>query len=434
MAPTKVLVVDDRALYRKILRDVVNELPGARTVGTAVNGENAIQEVARLRPDLVLLDVEMPVMDGLTALKHLRKSHPKLPVVMVSSPSKSAADMTMQALQEGAVDFIEKPAGVNPADSRRRLLTALRQVLTLARREVVAPAAPKPVEVPAAVGAPEVTRDLEAKAAAPGSRIRVITGPDAAQPAAKGPVAVPAPTPAAPAEDRRAPEKRRATAPSPAPRSHLRVARAPRSFPDLRPDLPSRISVLAIGTSTGGPAALTKVIPLLPANLPVPVVVVQHMPAGFTKSLAGQLDGRSELAVVEAAEGDDVVAGRVFIAPGGRHMEVVKKSGRMKVRLHDGDPVHNCRPSVDVLFESLASSMDSPVLSLIMTGMGDDGSDGVEMLSRKGSYNLSQDEASCVVYGMPRAVAERGVVHEVLSLERIAPRIREILALGGARR
>lgn len=416
LTPVRVLVCDDRALYRKILRDVVDELPGARTVGAAVNGDNALQEVARLKPDLLLLDVEMPVMDGLTALKRLKKTRPDLTVVMVSSTSRSSADLTMQALEVGAVDFIEKPAGMNPTDSRRKLMTALKPVLALVRKVIEDKRRPM-AEVPAAVGAEAPARSVARAVPEPVAKAR----PDAIR------VVSSSPAPAAPREASTQAAPRRVH------RTPLRVARPPVPQVELRKDRPRRFSVLAIGTSTGGPAALGTVIPALPADLGVPVVIVQHMPAGFTKSLAAQLDAKSALEVREAAEGDLVEPGVALIAPGGRHMEVVKKGTRSVVHLHEGEPVHNCRPSVDVLFESLGSA-DLPVLSLIMTGMGEDGSGGVLRLSGRGSYNLAQDEGSCVVYGMPRAVTERGLVHEVLPLGRIAARIREILVPNGVGR
>lgn len=429
MADTKVLVVDDMGLYRKILKDVVDHLPGAVTVGTAVDGQNALIQVERLDPDLILLDVEMPVMDGLTTLKHLHRRYPNIRVVMVSGTSKSAVDLTMQALEQGAVDFIEKPAGANPNDSRRRLREALTPVLrhiseakasqevrVMKQAEVQQPPMESLQAVPgaavAARGAPggvARTQGRSVPTLVSSTSARTATGDisrnsggtvTALRP--RSVRAVPSPAPAAPAKE----------------------------AVGMRRDVPPRFSVLAIGTSTGGPAALAQLIPLLPANLPVPVVIVQHMPPGFTQSLASRLDSRSPLAVKEAAAGDVLVPGGVLVAPGGRHMAVVKKNGVLSVQLHDEPPVRSCRPSVDVLFKSLAVAMDVPVLSVVMTGMGDDGADGVAALAPRGSYNLVQDEASCVVYGMPRAVAERGLAHETMQIDRLARRIRELLRCG----
>jgi two-component system chemotaxis response regulator CheB len=382
MNATKVLVVDDRVLYRKILRDVVDQLPGAVTVGTAVNGENCLRQVERLHPDLVLLDVEMPVMDGLSTLKVLKRDFPGIKVVMVSGGSRSAADLTVQALEHGAVDFIPKPNGNSPEDSRRQLTERIGSVLTLVREANPAPEARAPEP---ARPAPAHPGDLSAPRA---PRLAVVPPPPA-----------------------------------------LRVV--PKVTAELRKDVPRRFSVLAVGTSTGGPAALGVLIPALPASFPLPVVVVQHMPPGFTHSLAQHLNSRSELTVSEAQDGDEVARGRVLIAPGGRHMEVVRDGGRFVVRMNDGPPVRSCRPSVDVLFESVASAMSTPVLSLVMTGMGDDGANGVGALAQKGSYNLVQDAESCVVFGMPRAVAERGLAHEHHPLNKLAQRLRELAGNSG---
>lgn len=401
MPATKILVVDDRVLYRKILKDVVDKIPDAVTIGTAVHGQNALYQVERLHPDLVLLDVEMPVMDGLTTLKHLRAKHPKVAVVMVSGTSKSAADLTMQALDQGAIDFIEKPSGSNPNDSRKKLAAALTLVVNLVQQQSAPPPPPKvvPVAPPQAVIPVPVSRPPRPAVAA----LRVVK----AAPAERRP-GVPAP--------RRKP-----------------VVQASITESLKRADTPGKFSIIAIGTSTGGPAALGKLVPALPADLGIPVVVVQHMPPGFTRSLAAQLDARSGLHVKEAEQDEPVVAGTVFIAPGGRHMEVVKRNGRMSIHLQDEAQVKNCRPSVDVLFESLASAAELPVLSVVMTGMGDDGTTGVAKLASRGSYNLTQDAESCVVYGMPRVVAERGLSHEALPLTKLANRIRELaIRSGGA--
>lgn len=381
MQATKVLVVDDRVLYRKILRDVIDALPDATTVGTAIHGENALFQVERLEPDLVLLDVEMPVMDGLTTLRELKKRKPGLKVVMVSGANRSAADMTIEALEAGAMDFIPKPNGKSPDDSRRQLKERIVPVISLVR------------------------------------------GKDGqGRPQARGPGPARRPTPV-----------RRPLGAVPVPAAaRPKVGVTPQA--KLRDRPPARFSLFAVGTSTGGPAALGKLIPLLPANFPLPVVMVQHMPPGFTRSLADQLDGRSPLEVKEGEEGMEVIKGRVIIAPGGRHMEVVPRNGRLVVKLHDGPPVRSCRPSVDVLFRSIAAQVEVPALSLVMTGMGDDGADGVEALSRRGSFNLVQDADTSVVYGMPRAVHERGLAHEVHPIDRLASRVKELAGGSGGHR
>lgn len=351
-----VLVVDDSVLYRKVLSQILEEIRGVQVVATASNGRLALRRIELQRPDLVILDVEMPVMGGLETLKELKRRRVDVPVIMVSG--NGSADVTMEAIALGALDFVEKPSARNPLAARDSLLTALRPVIEdyIQRRR------------------------------------RTQGGAQRAQPS--GP----------------------------------RVSRsAPRRAPAGRPRIvPARISLLAIGISTGGPSALNQLIPSLARGLRLPVVLVQHMPAGFTRSLAAQLDRRASVEVKEAEPGDALRPGRVLVAPGGRHMVVRRANGELQISLNGDAPVKACRPSVDVLFSSLAGLTRRPVLSVILTGMGDDGADGVELLRRHGGYNLAQDEESCVVYGMPRAVAERGLADEVLPLERIALRINEL--------
>jgi len=210
----------------------------------------------------------------------------------------------------------------------------------------------------------------------------------------------------------------------------------PRTTGRVRGVPPARLSLLAIGVSTGGPNALHELVPALSPQLSLPVLIVQHMPAGFTRSLAAKLDRVCGLEVREAEDGDEIRAGRILIAPGGRHMVGRKLDSRLVVGITDGTPVKSCRLSVDVLFRSLAGLTPSAILTLTLTGMGDDGADGVQTLARYGSYNLVQDEETCVVYGMPRAVNERGLAHEVHPLSRLAARINDLGRRGprGARR
>lgn len=434
MPKTRVLVVDDGSLYRKILVDIVNHLPDAVTVGSAIHGQNALKQVERLHPDLVLLDVEMPVMDGLTTLRILRARHPKTRVVMVSGTSRSATDLTVRALEHGAVDFIEKPSGANPSDSRRQLTSALVPVMEMLRADLepceqaagderaarhASPAADNDTQVkPAVVSVAMGTSTAARPGAAPTPKLaRTVTS--------SGPVLKAPSSPSAPRARPRGTKKRSG------PTTPLRVVPAP-ATKAKRGDVPRAFSVLAIGTSTGGPAALAQLIPKLPKGLPVPVLVVQHMPPGFTESLATRLDAKSQLKVKEAQDSDALAPGCVFIAPGGRHMVVEKHGGGLRIRLQDSEPVKSCRPSVDVLFRSLVGVVERPVLSVVMTGMGDDGADGVQALTNVGSYNLAQDQASSVVFGMPRAVAERGLQHEVIDISGMAARVCAILGCGGA--
>jgi two-component system, chemotaxis family, protein-glutamate methylesterase/glutaminase len=317
--------------------------------------------------------VEMPEMDGLEALGQVRTRFPDTSVVMVSGSNQLAANATITALERGALDFIRKPEGQDAQASRNELRNALRPLLRHVR-----------------------TRKNLAGGAA-------------------GPV-----TPA------KAP---RAAAPP------LTAAR-PAALPPARP-MPAvgRIEVLGVGVSTGGPNALGEFIPKLPGDFPVPVLLVQHMPRGFTASLAEHLDKRSKLRVREAREGELVEKGSVYIAPGGMHMVVRSKgdsgSGRsLIVGLNENPPENSCRPSVDVLFRSMAAQFEGGILALVMTGMGSDGCEGVRTLKRRGCHCLTQTEESCVVYGMPQAIDEAGLSDERVPLCQLAQRVDQLVRKG----
>ena len=362
----RVLAVDDTVVYRRILGEVVDSLEDAVLVGTAPHGRLALAKLEREPVDLVLLDVEMPEMDGLVALQLIRKRFPATSVVMVSGANLSSAGITLRCLEQGALDFLRKPEGADPEASREELREKLRPLLRHVR----------------------MRRNLRPELAVPAP---------AARPAAPPPTRLPAPPPRPP-----------------------RMAPAPR-----------RIDVVAIGVSTGGPNALGEVIPRLPADLPVPVLLVQHMPPLFTASLAEHLDQRSQLAVREARDGEPVQPGCVYIAPGGHHMVVRRLPGGEGpgvpiIGLNDQPPENSCRPSVDVLFRSVAANYEGNLLAVVMTGMGSDGCEGVRAMKRRGCLCLTQSEASCVIYGMPQAVDEAGLADEQVPLERLAARIAQL--------
>ncbi len=352
-----ILVVDDTAIYRKIVSEVVRAIPGTKLLGTAHDGQAALTKIERLAPELVLLDVEMPGLDGLATLDRIASQFKDTGVVMVSGVSERAAEITVKALQAGAIDFVAKPQTRSPAESRDELLAALGPII-----------------------------DAFRKRHSRGSS---------------------APTAAA----RSQPHK-----PEPGPLGLQRRGAA----------VPDRIALVAIGVSTGGPGVLAKVVPALPGDVEVPILIVQHMPPGFTRSLAAQLDKRCSLSVKEAEDGELLEPGRVIIAQGGRHMVVRRKGTGLTIGITDAPPVKSCRPSVDVLMRSLAGITSAPVLTVTLTGMGDDGADGLTTLARHGSYNLVQEQSSCVVFGMPRAVIERGLADEILSPASVARRISEI--------
>lgn len=347
--PTRVLIVDDSAVMRSVLRSVVAGDPGLEVAGTAADGATALQSIAMLEPDVVLLDVEMPVMDGLTTLKRLRAQNSRVPVIMVSSLTQRGARVTIEALASGAADYAAKPEGQFGREPAIRALAAeLRPKIHALRR----------------------------KAARTGEGTRAG-------------IAV-------------------------APRPRATALQAP--------------AVVAIGVSTGGPAALEEILPRLPATFPVPVLVVQHMPEVFTALLAERLDKACMLRVAEARDGEPLVPGRVVIARGGYHLEVARGSAgeRVIARLTQGPEEHHCRPSVDVLFRSVARVYGGKVLGVMLTGMGSDGLAGCRMLRELGAAILAQDEASSAVWGMPGAVAAEGLADRVLPLGQMAREIESV--------
>ena len=366
----RVLIVDDTVVYRRILSEVVESLGDARVVGTAPHGRLALAKLEQTPVDLVVLDVLMPEMDGLEALKEIRRRFPAVAVVMLSGAGLDASETTLRCLEQGAMDFLRKPEGADAEASRNELKEKLRPLL----------------------------RHVQ-------TRINLQRGTEAAAPA---PARIERPVQAHPAH----PVPLHAVTPSPG------------RFP-----VPTRIDVVAIGVSTGGPNALSELIPRLPADLPVPVLLVQHMPPQFTASLAEHLNQRSQVQVREARDGEPILPGCVFIAPGGKHMVVRRLADpdggatTAIIGLNENPPENSCRPSVDVLFRSVAAQYDGNILAVVMTGMGNDGCEGVRAMKRRGCLCLTQSEASCIVYGMPLAVDEAHLSDEQVPLDRLAARI-----------
>ncbi|HRE07384.1 MAG TPA: chemotaxis-specific protein-glutamate methyltransferase CheB [Opitutaceae bacterium] len=360
-ARIRVLVVDDTALYRKILSEAVAQVPDAELVGAAASGALALKRLGQGDVDLVLLDVVMPDMDGVQTLAQIRRDWPHVSVALVSGVTGRDADVTLAALSNGALDFIPKPQAASFAEGMQRIIVDLRRVLQVIIIRRLAAAGPAAV-------------------------------PAGATSSAGGPATV---------------------APSP--------HRLGRSM------LPPPIGLILIGVSTGGPKALHEVIPQLPPHLSVPVLIVQHMPAMFTRSLAEQIARVSKVPVREAADGERLPPGHVLIAPGGRHLTVRRSDdGRsLCAAITDSAPVHSCRPSVDVMFDSVVQSgYTGGVAVVILTGMGEDGALGTAALKARGrTWCIAQDQASCVVYGMPEAIARRHLADEVLPLAAIGPRL-----------
>lgn len=356
----RVLVVDDSAFMRHSVSRVLGAQPDFEVVGKAADGIEAIEMIRRLRPDVVTLDVEMPRMDGLKALEVVMREMP-LPVVMLSSMTEAGAPATIKALELGAVDFVTKPA-------------------------------------PPAVGVGSVEEPLlRAVRAAARARIRPARRPTAHGSTMVASAALVDGVLGSPSRSRK-------------PDAPLPARRADR--------------VLAIGCSTGGPKALMELVPKLPANLPASVLIVQHMPAGFTRSLAERLNEASALHVKEAAHGDIAGQGLVLLAPGGQHMEL---DTRGRVLLTDAQPVHGVRPSVDVLFRTLPAVFGHRCVAAVLTGMGSDGADGAALLHEAGGQIVIEDESTCVVYGMPRAVAERGLADKMAPIQKIAAAVTDLI-------
>jgi two-component system chemotaxis response regulator CheB len=361
-----VLVVDDTAVFRRVVSDALGSLPGVEVVGTAIDGRAALARIRELEPDLVTLDIEMPEMDGVQVLQALREQGTEVGVLVLSALTQKGGELTMKALELGAFDFITKPTGGGPDRNREWLAAELGPRLkAFDRRWEVQKMLRKGQGVPAAASRPP------APSKAPGG--------GSARPLPANPVV-------------------------------------------------SRPEVVVIGVSTGGPAALSVLLPMLPANLPVPVLIVQHMPPLFTRSLAASLDARSQLKVKEASDGEPFLPGTVYIAPGGFHLKLqVDADGRKSARILDEPPENHCKPSVDVLFRSVAHALPGRAAGVILTGMGNDGTLGLRLLKRHGAIVIAQDEASCVVFGMPKEAIHAGVVDVVAPLQDIAAEIQKAL-------
>jgi two-component system chemotaxis response regulator CheB len=383
----RVLVVDDSVVVRRLIVDSLTGAPDIEVVGTAANGLLAQAKIDQLKPDAVTMDIEMPQMDGIAAVRELRKRHKHLPVIMFSTLSAAGASATLEALSAGATDYVTKPSNVG---SIAESIAAVRDQLV---PKIHALAGPRPSGPPARTG-PVPGR--------PG-----LTQPPARR--AGGPV--PGRTGLAPM------------------RPGAPVAAGP-VRPVRRAGPAVRVDILAIGSSTGGPDALTKVLQALPADLPVPIVVTQHMPPVFTRMFAERLDRGTALHVVEATDGMELTPGTVYIAPGDKHLVLQRRSTATLTQLSAAPPENSCRPAVDVMFRSVATLFGASAFATVLTGMGYDGRGGAKMLREAGAEVLAQDEASSVVWGMPGAVVGAGLADEVLPLDRIAAFLLQRLQTG----
>jgi two-component system chemotaxis response regulator CheB len=347
MDKVKVLVVDDSAFMRKVIADFLSENPHIEVVGMARNGKEALEKLPELQPDVVTLDVEMPVMNGIETLKQIMREHP-LPVVMVSSMTTEGAEHTITAMQHGAVDFVAKPSGSISLDLYKVKEELIRKVLLANHANV---------------------RAISKSSQSTGTATNQLLNPFSQQSS-------------------------------------------------------QRKKIVGIGTSTGGPRALQHVLTKLPATLAAPIVIVQHMPKGFTKSLAQRLDALSLIRVKEAEDGEILQNGTAYIAPGGYHLLIHEVKGTPTVRLEQSQPRNGHRPSVDVLFESLSTVTDYEKIAVIMTGMGSDGTAGLKKLKESaGTKVIAEAQETAVVFGMPKAAIQANVVDAIVPLDEIAETI-----------
>jgi two-component system chemotaxis response regulator CheB len=374
MSRIRVLVVDDSAFMRKIITDILAGSPEIEVIGKARSGQEAIEKVTELRPDVVTMDIEMPGLDGLQALGYIMSECPT-PVIMLSGAESRQADVTMTAFQYGAVDFILKPSGNISLDMAKIKEEIVKKVKAASSVQVHKLGF---IEEVHKLGSIEEVHKLGFEE---GKKSKII-------------------------EVKSLKEKT----------EHVKKSLFHK--------------IIVIGSSTGGPRALQQVIPLLPSNLNAPVLVVQHMPAGFTKSLAERLNSQSVIKVIEATEGDILQSGTVYIAPGDFHMTIKQQriNGDLKevIALTKGEKVQGVRPSVDVLLNSVTPIFGQNSLGVILTGMGSDGTDGIRKLKLAGGKVMAEDESICVVYGMPRSVIEQKLADYILPIGKIAESIAQI--------
>ncbi|HYO84934.1 MAG TPA: chemotaxis response regulator protein-glutamate methylesterase [Dermatophilaceae bacterium] len=345
-ARIRVLVCDDSVVIRRLVSEVLSSDPDIEVVGTAVNGKHALDNLERLKPDVMILDVEMPIMDGLQTLIEVRRVDRTLPIIMFSTLTERGAGATLDALERGASDYVTKPSNV----------ASVSESMAAVRSQLI-------------------------------PRIKSLTG--------------------------RLPRPVRTAGPA---NPDVFLPQAPASAS-------SRVDIVCIGVSTGGPDALTQLIPRLPTDFPVPLIVTQHMPPVFTQLFAQRLNAKSRLKVSEATDGDAVRAGRVLIAPGDFHMRLVNCANGPVVRLDQGPQENYCRPAVDAMFRSVPTCYQGRALAVIMTGMGSDGVKGAEHIVHAGGSLIVQDEKTSVVWGMPGAAVAAGLPGVVVPLPALADTI-----------
>jgi len=352
----RVLIVDDSGFFRRRVTEMLSTDPRIEVVGSAANGREAIKMTQELKPNVITMDIEMPVMDGITAVKRIMSIQPT-PILMFSSLTHEGAQSTFEALEAGAVDYL--PKNFDELSNKREEVTKIlcSRVWSIGIRKL--PSKPKkPVHAEASTQSTISSTKVSA------------------------------------ATSRTAPSAKR-----------------------------GQFKLLAIGASTGGPVALQEVLTKLPANIPVPIVVVQHMPGSFTEAFAKRLDQMSKISIREAKDGDLLKPGLALLAPGGKQMTVEGRGDLLRIRIRESEASQTYKPCVDITFNSIAKVMPSNTLAIILTGMGADGRDGAKLLNKNGSTIWAQDEATSVIYGMPMAIAEAGIAEKILPLQSIGSQI-----------
>ncbi len=373
MKPLRVLVVDDTAVYRKIVSEVLNEMPDVEVVGLAHNGRIAMSKIASLKPDLLTLDIEMPEMSGLEVLSRMRKEAPEVGAVMVSTLTTQGGELTMKALELGAFDFIPKPDEGNIDKNREVVTKAIVPILN------------------AFVRRKEIKAILNHKGENSVSKQKT---------------------------------------------KILQSSSVSKTVAVNRRRMSMKSEIIGIGISTGGPGALALMLPRIPADLGVPILIIQHMPPVFTQSLAKSLNAKCSIEVREGMDGEPLQSNTALIAPGGKQMKVVAGTDGLTriLRVTDDPPENSCRPSVDYLFRSIAHHYVGRATGVIMTGMGSDGTLGLKLMKRNGAIIIAQDEATSTVFGMPKEAIAAGVVDVVVPLENIADEICQTVRPKGAER
>lgn len=402
---TKLLVADNSALMRRLICDIINTEPNFHVEAISSDGLDAYNKIKNQQFDIVVLDMDTPKLSGYEVLAKLAAEKIKLPVILISSAIKEDAEMTMAALSHGAVDVVVKPLR-STSESREEFKGKLMHSIKAVSKSLV-----KPTTTIASPDDQATSKNAEHKASDMESLLHVQYKP------------VEQPELSKAAADALAKATQEAYARRQQSNKITKVSHPPKVIPGTK--------IIALACSTGGPQALHKFIPMLPKNLSVPLVLVQHMPEGFTASLASRLDSISSIRVKEAEEGEIFKPGTVYITPGGRHMEIKEDVGNHAyAHLSDAPPIGNLRPCADVMYTSLAETSFEEIICVVLTGMGADGTEGIDYLSGyRNIYCISQSADTCVVYGMPKAVEQRGLSNEVVPLTEIANSITKKLGV-----